>query len=152
MSEGKNNNLPRRRFLKLGVGVVGGALGLGYLGLAGDFLIPPSDLSKPLQEVGKIGDFSVGSPTLVAYQGSGGSEGVYVTNLGDNGWLALDFHCTHLQCPVNWYDATKQYICPCHGGTYDINGNVLGGPPPHPLPRRIIKIQGDSVLVGGRLV
>ena len=151
MEHQEGEGIPRRRFLKAGVGSIGGIMGVAYLSFIGDFFNPPPVGSEPLAEVGKVDDFSPGSAKLVPYASGGVEQGVYVVNLGDEGWLALDFHCTHLQCAVNWLDATKAFACPCHGGMYDIKGNVLGGPPPRPLERRIIQIQGNSVMVGGRL-
>lgn len=148
---GEEKDLPRRRFLSLSVGSIGGIIGLGYLGVLGDFIKPPAAGAEPLAEVGKVGDFQVGSPKLVSYKHGGVEQGVFVINKGDQGWLALDFHCTHLGCAVNWLEATKSFLCPCHGGQYDINGTVKGGPPPHALHQRLIQVQGDSVMVGGRI-
>lgn len=146
-------SLGRRKFLSLGIGTLGAAMGISYLGLFGKFMGPKSVAAAgKLQEVGKVEKFPVDTPTLVGYKGTGTDEGVYVINLGSEGFIALDFHCTHLECAVNWVQATKQFICPCHGGLYDIKGTVLSGPPPKPLHRRLIKIEGDNVLIGGRLV
>lgn len=151
MDTNEGNGLARRRFLKLGLGSIGAVIGLSYVGIIGEFLNPPTASAQPLQEVGKVHDFTEGTPKFVTYQGNGIEEGLYVMNLGQEGWLALDFHCTHLQCAVNWVASTKQYLCPCHGGVYDLKGNVLSGPPPKGLQRRRIQVQGDSVQVGGRL-
>ncbi len=151
MNDKKQVKLSRRRFLSLGVGSMGAILGLGYLGLAGDFLNPTAANAEPLQAVGKVSDFPEQTPTLVSYKGAGVDEGVYVVNLGSEGWLALDFHCTHLQCGVNWVDSANKFMCPCHGGVYDIKGHVLSGPPPQSLHRRKILVAGDSVQVGGEL-
>jgi cytochrome b6-f complex iron-sulfur subunit len=151
MDEKTESGMSRRRFLTLGVGAAGTAIALGYIGTAAKFMEPPAANAEALKEVGKVSDFEEGVPKLVTYQGNS-EEGVYVTNMGQEGWLALDFHCTHLQCAVNYVDAAKKFMCPCHGGTYDLKGNVLSGPPPKPLHRRVIKVQGDSVRVGGMLV
>lgn len=150
MNDKRHSGLPRRRFLSLGIGSVGAILGLSYVGMIGYFLNPPAANAQPLQEVGKVADFTEGTPKLVAYKGGSVEEGLYVVNLGREGWLALDFHCTHLQCAVNWVEAAKQFICPCHGGVYDLKGNVLAGPPPRPLRMRVISVIGDSVQVGGK--
>ncbi|CAA7600069.1 Rieske 2Fe-2S subunit signature [Acididesulfobacillus acetoxydans] len=141
----------RRRFLQVGVSGAGTVLGLSYIGLGLDFLQPPPLGAEPLQTVGKTADFPENMPKPVTYSGQGVKEGVYVVNLGQGNWLALDFHCTHLQCAVNWVAAVGKFMCPCHGGVYDIRGQVLSGPPPKALPRRVIKIIGDSVQVGGIL-
>jgi len=42
---------------------------------------------------------------------------------------ALSPVCTHAGCVVTWNDAEKSWDCPCHGGRYDVYGNVLTGPP-----------------------
>ncbi|MHB1651362.1 MAG: Rieske 2Fe-2S domain-containing protein [Desulfitobacteriaceae bacterium] len=151
MDNDNKREVSRRRFLSLGVGSVGALVALSYVGLTVDFLNPPPANAEPLQDVGKVSDFTEGEPKLVSYKGNGIEEGVYVVNLGSEGWQALDFHCTHLQCAVNWVSTAKRFMCPCHGGVYDLKGNVLSGPPPKPLPRRVIQVQGDSIRVGGRL-
>lgn len=152
MEQQDDKGLPRRQFLQIGIGSIGGLMGIAYLGMIGDYFNPPALGSEPLKEVGKVADFQPRSPKLVSYQNGGVEQGVYVINLENEGWLALDFHCTHLQCAVNWIEGTNSFACPCHGGMYDIRGNVIGGPPPRPLERRVIKIQGNSVMLGGRQV
>jgi Rieske Fe-S protein len=42
-------------------------------------------------------------------------------------------HCAHLGCPVRWFRDRGEILCPCHGGIYDINGGLIGGPPPQGL-------------------
>ncbi len=56
--------------------------------------------------------------------------------------------CTHLGCLVNWDNNKKEFICPCHAGKYDMNGNVIAGPPPKPLTRLPLKIEDGKVYVG----
>ena len=41
--------------------------------------------------------------------------------------LAFDARCPHLGCAVR--GAAKLFICPCHNGTFDPQGNATGGPP-----------------------
>ncbi len=148
-------SLDRRKFLSLGIGTLGAVIGISYLGLLGNFMRPKSAIAAtPLQEVGSVEKFPVNTPTLVSYKGAGArtEEGVHIVNLGTEGIIALDFHCTHLGCAVPWVPASKQFICPCHGARFDIKGNVLGGPAPKPLYRRNVKIEGTTVLLGGRMV
>ena len=42
---------------------------------------------------------------------------------------ALNPVCTHAKCIVNFNAAEKSWDCPCHGGRFNINGQVLTGPP-----------------------
>ena len=53
-----------------------------------------------------------------------------------NGYIhALDPTCTHAGCTVSFNAEEKSWDCPCHGGRYDIDGNVLTGPPPKNLKK-----------------
>ena len=49
----------------------------------------------------------------------------------------LSNSCAHLGCPVRWFSEKQLYLCPCHGGLYDINGGWVGGPPPRGMYRYI---------------
>ncbi len=62
--------------------------------------------------------------------------------------MALSPVCTHLGCFVNYDPPTNEFICPCHGGRYDITGKVLSGPPSQALEKLPVKIEGDKVFVG----
>lgn len=53
---------------------------------------------------------------------------------GERRLQAFDARCTHAGCPVTVQASTAtEFTCPCHGGRFDRNGAVLGGPPPSPL-------------------
>ena len=45
-----------------------------------------------------------------------------------NRWVAISTRCAHLGCPVRWVPAAERFICPCHGGVYDLQGVRVGGP------------------------
>jgi Rieske Fe-S protein len=47
----------------------------------------------------------------------------------------LSNSCAHLGCPVRWFPDKHEFLCPCHGGLYDINGGWVGGPPPRGMYR-----------------
>jgi Rieske Fe-S protein len=67
-----------------------------------------------------------------------------------NGWIALSTRCMHLGCPVRFVAASERFICPCHGGVYDITGQVSGGPPVRPLDRFYTRERNGQVEVGPR--
>ena len=46
-----------------------------------------------------------------------------------NQFIAITSRCAHVGCPVNYVDAARAFICPCHGGVYDFRGLRTGGPP-----------------------
>lgn len=72
---------------------------------------------------------------------------VFLVNSG-GAPFALSSSCTHLGCLVDWSRQRGQFLCPCHGGKYDINGNVLSGPPPLSLSRMPLKVEKGAVYIG----
>ncbi len=56
----------------------------------------------------------------------------------------------HLGCPVRYVQASERFICPCHGGVYDIEGKVSDGPPVRPLDRFYTRVRNGNVEVGPR--
>ena len=66
-------------------------------------------------------------------------------------YIAITSRCAHLGCPVRWVSAAERFICPCHGGVYDLLGRRVGGPPVRPLDRFDTRVvNGDQVQVGPR--
>lgn len=51
-----------------------------------------------------------------------------------NGVYALSAVCTHLGCITRFKSDEKVIACPCHGSRFDLEGNVVHGPAPRPLP------------------
>jgi len=64
------------------------------------------------------------------------------------GLMVFSAICTHLGCLVNYSKEKREFICPCHGGRYDLAGKNIAGPPPAPLTRFPIKIQDGNLYVG----
>jgi len=75
----------------------------------------------------------------------GGTEPVYVLVDEARRHIALSPICTHLGCTVEVEPA--RIVCPCHGSTYDRQGNVLQGPAQRPLARYAVETTADGVLV-----
>lgn len=51
-----------------------------------------------------------------------------------NGIYAISAVCTHLGCIARYKSDEKVIACPCHGSRFDLEGNVVHGPAPRPLP------------------
>lgn len=59
---------------------------------------------------------------------------IFVRRGGDAGDVqALLGRCTHMGCPVQLTKDGTSFICPCHGGVFDEQGQPRRGPPPLPL-------------------
>ena len=59
--------------------------------------------------------------------------------------IAVNPKCTHQGCDVKWAAGEKKYACPCHGASFDANGEVLNGPATKPLTAYQTKIVGTQV-------
>ena len=76
----------------------------------------------------------------------GNKPGILVRT--DSGELkAFSATCTHLDCIVQYRPDTKQILCACHNGQYNLNGKNIGGPPPRPLEEFKVNTRGDDIVV-----
>jgi cytochrome b6-f complex iron-sulfur subunit len=80
--------------------------------------------------------------------GSVASHGVVVVNSGGS-FIAIAQSCTHNGCSVAYNLGGNDFVCPCHGGTYDTNGNVTSGPPPAPLKKYTVIQNGNILTISG---
>ena len=69
---------------------------------------------------------------------------------GGGDFIALSTRCMHLGCPVRFVQASRRFICPCHGGVYDFTGSVSGGPPVRPLDHFYTRVRAGQVEIGPR--
>ena len=66
----------------------------------------------------------------------------------EKGLRAISTTCTHLGCKVYWEPDNVRFFCPCHNGVFDVNGNVVSGPPPRQLDSYQVELdENDNVFV-----
>ncbi len=108
----------------------------------------PSDtyVPKVVTVVGGIGEAGRTTVYLRAYNPEIDSEPPDLYNA----FIAISTRCMHLGCPVRFVEDSALFICPCHGGVYDIAGEVAGGPPVRPLDRFYTRERNGQVEVGPR--
>ncbi|PAF54130.1 ubiquinol-cytochrome c reductase iron-sulfur subunit [Helicobacter sp. 13S00482-2] len=57
--------------------------------------------------------------------------------------------CTHLGCIPIFNPDLKEFLCPCHGGKFTLDGiNVKGTPPPRPFDIPPFKVDGTKIVFG----
>jgi Rieske Fe-S protein len=56
-------------------------------------------------------------------------------------------NCAHLGCPVRWFQQSKLFMCPCHGGAYYQDGSRASGPPERGLFEYPYKVQNGLVTI-----
>jgi Rieske Fe-S protein len=155
-----DKSLPRRQFLSLATWVIGGLIGLAYAIPGVAYLISPA-LQKSTQKnwisLGSTSKVELGTPTLfrATVERRAGwivnQEEISVYVLTDDGrdYIAMSNVCTHLGCRVRWISDEERFFCPCHNGQFDRQGNVISGPPPRPLDRFDVQVEGGEIQVLG---
>ena len=138
-------NPARRRFLDylLGTGVFATLAAIVYPILK--FMVPPTivEATQNSVVVGKNAEFPANTGKIFKF---GSKPGIIIrTEAGD--LKAFSASCTHLSCIVQYDPASKQIICACHNGKYDLSGKNVAGPPPRPLDAFTVNVKGDEVTV-----
>ena len=72
---------------------------------------------------------------------------VYVTKDSAGRLSVLSAVCPHLGCSVQWQDAKRAFVCPCHSAQYEANGKRTGGPAPRGMDTLESKIVDGHLLV-----
>lgn len=143
--------LERRGFLKA---VFFGGAGIIAAAILGIFSVPLFQRQvrgwvKGWIKAGSLPDLEVGKPVQVTYERNRWEKGtlrsypqrVYVVKDAAGAVSAIDPTCTHLGCICYWDDSIRMFMCPCHGGAFDVNGKVTLGPPPKALKRLETRIR-----------
>lgn len=119
-------------------------------------------------ELGKIADFEVGQPKMVQWTTSrlegwvmeAAPRAVWVVKQDEENFTVFNWRCTHLACIPTWREGGEPHVtaygsampdkahffCVCHDGVFDIDGTVIGGPPPRPLDTLPVKIEDGKLL------
>jgi Rieske Fe-S protein len=146
----------RRRFFRLGFWtatslttlVVGGASARFFVGHAfepangqwvsvGDLVdIPPGQVHKVQYSVRAFDAWRETEARGILYAFS--TDGIEYT--------VLDATCTHLGCNVRWQEGMNHFACPCHGGFFTRDGEVISGPPPEALGRLETRTENGVLL------
>ncbi len=152
-----SQEITRRSFLEYVVGLIGAVIAAALAVPLVGYLISPafrrSQRNEWSQAAARSDLTRGGNPlqVLLSIQETDSWVKKQVTQriflVEDGTIIALSSVCTHLGCGVAWNPQTKHFECPCHGGKYDRQGRVIAGPPPRPLPRYEVKVEGGKVFV-----
>lgn len=146
----------RRRLLSYLAGALVTITGAGIITpLAGMFLSPLFQRRKELWlNLGTLNEVTSDEPTKFVYRYVKMDGWLEKTIYGtayvvrtDGKLVALSNICTHLGCGVRWNPDRKRFVCPCHNGVFDRNGNVVSGPPPKPLRRFPIRVASGNIQI-----
>ena len=71
----------------------------------------------------------------------------WVRRLSGNSFQVFAINCTHLGCPVRWFQESELFMCPCHGGAFYADGRHASGPPPRGLYQYEHKIENGQLWI-----
>jgi len=158
--ESPESSLPRRRtVLKTlalsAVALVAAGGGLFYLfpglrkwvGLGG---------GSPFQPVAAIDSLPKGQWKLVSFDVVEYS-GMSINRTRRTAWVSrgeqpdaitvLSPVCPHAGCQINWKPDKTAFVCPCHGGTFDSDGNLKSGPPKRSMDTLAFRVEEGQLLI-----
>lgn len=142
----------RRDFIKKALYLILAVFGLGFLIPAAALLAPRSRdkhlVYYPLMPEEEVPRSGVRKSELVyAVSGRERRARFFVVSSRDR-VVVLSATCSHLGCLVNYNRERAEFICPCHGGRYDLSGRNIAGPPPAPLASIPFRIEQGMLAVG----
>jgi Rieske Fe-S protein len=134
----------RRAFLNSLIGGWLAALGAAFISPLVKYIVPPTrepdQVSLPLADVKDL--------DANAVQGfAWGNKPGLLKKTEDGAYIAFVGVCTHLDCNVSFVPAQRRFYCACHEGWYDENGLNVAGPPPAPLRRLAVSVEGDALII-----
>lgn len=146
----------RRKVISFLLGAGFGSLGLATIYPIIRFIIPPPAPGTGTTSVsaGKVGELRPNQGKIFKF---GNSPGILILKPGGDpvnatSYVAFTAVCTHLNCTVQYRDDIKEIWCACHNGHFDLNGNVISGPPPKPLEQYRVAIKGEEIFVSSEEV
>lgn len=133
----------RRKVLAGLAGAIGAALAAWTLWPMWRFLSPEKRKDGTGQVTVAREKIPVGGAHLFHFQGNP----AILMQPSPGTFVALSAVCTHLGCIVNWRPEERILFCPCHAGRFSPTGEVLGGPPPKPLPQYAVEVGEEQVVI-----
>lgn len=102
----------------------------------------------PARTIAQANEIPVGGSKIFTYPTD--SEPCVLLHPAADKYVAFSRLCTHASCPVFYNSGANQLDCPCHGGVFSaMDGSVLQGPPPRPLPKIMIEQRGSDIVATG---
>jgi Rieske Fe-S protein len=160
--EGKlNTKDPSRRnwLFALGTGlniVAGTLLAIPLVGYVFSSFVTKKD-PRDWISLGKLESFRESKTQMATYRnpftrpwdGKTADIPCWVRRVQGNQFQVFAINCTHLGCPVRWFEQSALFMCPCHGGAYYEDGSPAAGPPPRGLFQYRYKVENGQLWVKG---
>lgn len=94
---------------------------------------------------------------IAEVQGLAGDQALLITPGGSwpellvakkpEGYLVVTADCPHAGCTVGWNSGRSEWVCPCHGSRFAVDGRVLEGPADEPLRTPVVRVEAEQLVV-----
>jgi nitrite reductase/ring-hydroxylating ferredoxin subunit len=137
----------RRDFAKFLV-LTSGSFAVGQAWISAKHLLKKNEPQPGRVRIASLADVPVGSSLEFSYPEQ--QDRCILVRPREDQVLAYSQLCTHLSCAVIPDVPNGVFRCPCHEGFFDIGtGRNIAGPPPRPLPRILLEIDGGEIWATG---
>jgi Rieske Fe-S protein len=145
-------------------------IGQGLMGLGGMVIAVPivayifdpgfRKFARSWIDLGDVAQFPQGTVRFAHYvnPNAGPTDGdakkipCWVRHTEEGAFQVFYINCAHLGCPVRWFEQSRLFMCPCHGGVYYEDGSRASGPPPRGLYEYTHEVKNGRLYVfGGEL-
>ena len=124
------------------------AMTAGQLWIAAQNWIRRRQGVTEIRRIASLDEIAVGGVVTFSYPGE--HDPCVLVRLGERDLVAYSQKCTHLSCAVIPRPDRGDIHCPCHEGLFDLrSGRPIAGPPPRPLPRIVLEVQGGAIFATG---
>ena len=159
-SEKVSAGMPRRAFLlKLGFvlnGIAGTLVAVPVLGYALSSFRHQESFTSWIA-LGPLDGFPENHTQMAKYRnpythpwdGQTADIPCWVRRLEGEKFQVFAINCTHLGCPVRWFQESHLFMCPCHGGAFYEDGSHASGPPPRGLYEYKYKVENGQLWIHG---
>ena len=133
-----------RRSMLLKVGVAMNVVAAGMIGVPIVGYVASAARRRAYRKwiaIGKVDDYperatriaEYVNPFTVPWGGQTSTMPCWVRRIAGEDFQVFAINCTHLGCPVRWFQQSGLFLCPCHGGSFYEDGSHAAGPPPRGL-------------------
>jgi cytochrome b6-f complex iron-sulfur subunit len=147
-----DHKIERRNLLKVMCGgaaaVCGGVMGCGA---AGDMVTKEELVQLPAVVEGRIRLDLAQFPMLQVVGGGlvgeaqGMVEPLAIARDGESSFFATRAVCSHMTCTLRFNRLNATLDCPCHGSTFEFDGQVINGPATKNLNRLTVEFDGQTI-------
>lgn len=152
----------RTMLMKLGLllnGIVGAVLAVPILG----YVLSPIVRVRKIESgkwlaLGDLTEYPAGETRFATFRNVGtepwdgktADSACWVRRIDEEHFQVFAINCAHLGCPVRWFQQSRLFMCPCHGGVYYEDGGRASGPPERGLFEYAYKVDNGKLFIQAR--